>query len=107
LDAEPEEVEPCRCRIGHPPHAAWAYSWISPPSRSRRWSRRLAGGVGWGSGVRGAAWCSVRWGRWEFVVGPTMVADTRSLRADIYACCRTAWRSPSTPSCLRMIEPSG
>jgi hypothetical protein len=24
----------CGCRIGHPSHATWAYSWISPPSRS-------------------------------------------------------------------------
>jgi transposase, IS6 family len=23
----------CGCRIGHPPHATWAYSLISPPSR--------------------------------------------------------------------------
>jgi integrase len=26
----------CGCRTGHPRHAAWAYSCISPPSRSRR-----------------------------------------------------------------------
>jgi hypothetical protein len=26
----------CGCRIGHPRHAAWAYSCINPPSRSRR-----------------------------------------------------------------------
>jgi YVTN family beta-propeller protein len=36
----------CGCRIGHPRHATWAYSWISPPSRSRRRSRRLDGDAG-------------------------------------------------------------
>jgi hypothetical protein len=24
----------CGCRIGHPRHATWEYSWINPPSRS-------------------------------------------------------------------------
>ena len=27
---------PSGCRIGHPRHATWEYSWISPPSRSQR-----------------------------------------------------------------------
>jgi len=29
-------IEACGCRIGHPRHATWEYSWISPPGRSRR-----------------------------------------------------------------------
>jgi hypothetical protein len=29
-----------------PPHAAWAYSWISPPSRSRRATRTITAGAG-------------------------------------------------------------
>jgi hypothetical protein len=33
----------CGCRIGHPYEATWAYSWISPPSRSRHRRRRPDG----------------------------------------------------------------
>ncbi len=43
----------CGCRVGHPRHATWAYSWISPPIRSRRRRRMSDGGVGGGSGLKG------------------------------------------------------
>ena len=36
----------CGCRIGHPPHAAWEYWWIRPPSRSRRRTRSWEGNAG-------------------------------------------------------------
>jgi hypothetical protein len=55
----------CGCRTGHPCHATRVYSWISPPSRSRRRVRGWGGGAGGGSGLSGAAWCSARWGRWS------------------------------------------
>jgi hypothetical protein len=45
----------CGCRIGHPRHAAWVYSCISPPSRSRRRRCRSGGDAGGGSGLSGAA----------------------------------------------------
>jgi hypothetical protein len=38
-----------------PPHATWAYSWISPPSRSRRTTRTLAAAAGRGTPPSGAA----------------------------------------------------
>jgi putative transposase len=46
------------------PHATWAYSWIRPPSRSRRRTRTA---VAWAGGpVRpaGGCWLSARCGRW-------------------------------------------
>jgi len=36
-------------------HAAWAYSWISPPSRSSRTTRSLAAGSGSGTAPTGGA----------------------------------------------------
>jgi putative DNA primase/helicase len=45
----------CGCRIGHPCHAAWAYSCINPPSRSRRRRCRSGCDTGGGSGLSGAA----------------------------------------------------
>lgn len=50
----------CGCRTGHPPHATWEYSWINPPSRSRRRTRSGEGDAGGGSGCSGAAWSRVR-----------------------------------------------
>jgi hypothetical protein len=67
----------CGCRIGHPRHATWAYSCISPPSRSRRRTRSWDGNVGGGSGWSGAAWFSVRCGRWSLKCA-TYSASTRS-----------------------------
>jgi hypothetical protein len=52
--------ETCGYRTGHPHHATWEYSWISPPSRSRRRTRSWEGDAGGGSGWSGAAWFSVR-----------------------------------------------
>jgi Cytochrome c oxidase caa3 assembly factor (Caa3_CtaG) len=49
----------CGCRIGHPRHAAWEYSCISPPSRSRRRTRSWDGEAGGGSGWRALSTC---WG---------------------------------------------
>ena len=48
-------LETCGCRTGHPRPATWVYSWINPPSRSRR--RRLSGDcdAGGGSDLSGAA----------------------------------------------------
>jgi hypothetical protein len=45
------------------PHATWAYSWIRPPSRSRRRTRTLAPGAGACVGPAGGFWWSVRCGR--------------------------------------------
>ncbi len=39
----------CGCRKPRSSHAAWAYSWISPPSRSSRTTRSLAAGSGSGT----------------------------------------------------------
>jgi len=50
----------CGCRTGHPRYATWEYSWINPPSRSRRRTRIREGGAGGGSGWSGAAWSSFR-----------------------------------------------
>jgi len=41
--------------ITHPAHATWAYSWITPPSRSSRRTRTLVGGTGSGTAPSGAA----------------------------------------------------
>jgi putative transposase len=47
-----------------PPYATWAYSWISPPSRSRRRTRMLlVSADGWARPA-GGFWCSARCGRW-------------------------------------------
>jgi len=53
----------CRCRAGRPRHAAWAYSCINPPSRSRRRRQSWDGAAGGGSDLNGATWLSARWGR--------------------------------------------
>jgi hypothetical protein len=64
LDGQLAWISDCGCRIGHLCHAAWAYSWISPPSLSRRWTRGSDDDVAGGSGLSGAACFSARWGRW-------------------------------------------
>ncbi len=46
-----------------PHHATWAYSWISPPSRSRRATRTMATGAGNATTPSGGAWPSERCGR--------------------------------------------
>lgn len=46
------------------PHATWAYSWIRPPSRSRRRTRILVPAMGGSWRPAGGFWCSVRCGRW-------------------------------------------
>ena len=57
--------EPCGCRIlCHLTHATWAYSWIRPPSRSRRRTRTFAPSTGGSSRPAGGLWWSVRCGRW-------------------------------------------
>jgi hypothetical protein len=45
------------------PHATWAYSWIRPPSRSRRRTRILAPAAGGPWRPAGGFWCSVLCGR--------------------------------------------
>jgi transposase len=45
----------CGCRKPRSSHAAWAYSWISPPSRSSRTTRSLAAGSGSGTAPSGGA----------------------------------------------------
>ena len=42
-----------------PPYATWAYSWISPPSRSRRMTLTSAS-TGSGNGRSGLAWFKAR-----------------------------------------------
>jgi hypothetical protein len=56
-----DRSRPCGCRIGDPRHATWVYSWISPPSRSRRRRPRSGWDEGGGSGLSGAACCRARW----------------------------------------------
>jgi DNA-binding response OmpR family regulator len=46
---------PCGCRKPRSSHAAWAYSWMSPPSRSSRTTRSLAAGSGSGTAPSGGA----------------------------------------------------
>ena len=46
------------------PHATWVYSWIRPPSRSRRRTRTLLRRAGGCSRPEGGLWRSVRCGRW-------------------------------------------
>ena len=46
------------------PHATWEYSWIRPPSRSRRRTRILAPAAGGPWRPAGGFWCSVLCGRW-------------------------------------------
>ena len=46
------------------PHATWEYSWIRPPSRSRRKTRILAPAAGGLWRPAGRFWCSVLCGRW-------------------------------------------
>jgi hypothetical protein len=73
----------CGCRIGHLGHATWAYSCISPPSRSRRRTRSWDGNVG---GWSGAAWFSVRCGRWSLkcaTYSASTVSRWRRLRISI------------------------
>ncbi len=46
-------------------YATRRYSWITPPARSRRWTRNRSRSVmPSGSGRSGAAWFRVRCGRW-------------------------------------------
>ncbi len=45
------------------PHATWAYSWIRPPSLSRRMTRIFVTAAGGLARPAGGFWCSVRWGR--------------------------------------------
>jgi transposase len=45
-----------------PPYTTWAYSWIIPPSRSRRMTLTSAS-TGSGNGRSGLAWFKERWGR--------------------------------------------
>jgi hypothetical protein len=47
------------------PYATWEYSWIRPPSRSRRRTRDVAPGAGGCGRPAGGPCCSVRCGRWE------------------------------------------
>jgi hypothetical protein len=46
------------------PHATWAYSWIRPPSRSRRSTRIFAPIAGGRERPAGGFSCSVLCGRW-------------------------------------------
>jgi ABC-type uncharacterized transport system ATPase subunit len=54
---------PCGCRKSCRPHATWAYSWIRPPSRSRRRTRTSAPGTSARAGPAGGFWWSARCGR--------------------------------------------
>jgi transposase len=49
------QLTACGCRKPRSSHAAWAYSWISPPSRSSRTTRSLAAGSGSGTAPSGGA----------------------------------------------------
>jgi len=53
----------CGCRKPRPPHATWAYSWTSPPSRSSRTTRTPGAGAGEGAAPSGGACPSERCGR--------------------------------------------
>jgi predicted SnoaL-like aldol condensation-catalyzing enzyme len=46
------------------PHATCAYSWISPPSRSRRTTPRAGRMTDGSAGPSGGAWPRARCGRW-------------------------------------------
>jgi putative transposase len=46
------------------PHATWEYSWIRPPSRSRRRMRMLSSAGAAGILASGGLWLRVRCGRW-------------------------------------------
>jgi hypothetical protein len=50
--------EACRCRKSGP-HATWVYSWMSPPSRSRRMTL-MSASTGSGSALSGLGWFSAR-----------------------------------------------
>jgi hypothetical protein len=65
LKAEGFSLQACGCRIFSPHHATCAYSWINPPSRSRRTT--LPGDArttGW-LGPSGGACPRARCGRWR------------------------------------------
>jgi hypothetical protein len=51
----PRPDGPCGCRKPRLSHAAWAYSRMSPPSRSSRTTRSLAAGSGSGTAPSGGA----------------------------------------------------
>jgi len=48
------------------PHATWAYSWMRPPSLSRRRTRVFVTAVGGCARPAGGFWCGVRCGRWPW-----------------------------------------
>jgi aspartate racemase len=54
----------CGCRLCRCPHATCAYSWISPPSRSRRRTLRVVRTTGGSAGPSGGACPKARCGRW-------------------------------------------
>ena len=58
------EVPPLEVPNTVSPHATWEYSWIRPPSRSRRRTRILAPAAGGLWRPAGGFWCSALCGRW-------------------------------------------
>jgi len=54
---------PCGCQIFGPYHATCAYSWINPPSRSRRRTLPADARTAGPSGSSGGACPNARWGR--------------------------------------------
>src|SRR5690348_7731646 len=62
---DPEQVNGLWVPKTVSPYATWAYSWIRPPSRSRRRTRTFAPGAGGCGRPAGGPCCSARCGRWE------------------------------------------
>ena len=60
----PDMYENCGCQIFGSHHAACAYSWISPPSRSRRTILPADATTADSSGSSGGACLNARCGRW-------------------------------------------
>jgi len=54
----------CGCQLFGPSHAACAYSWISPPSRSRRTTLPAGTATADSTDPSGGAWPKARCGRW-------------------------------------------
>jgi hypothetical protein len=64
IKAYGERPKTCGCQILGSPHATCAYSWISPPSRSRRTTLPVGAKPAGSPGSSGAACPNARCGRW-------------------------------------------
>ena len=59
------EFRPCGCQVFGSCHATCAYSWISPPSRSRRATFQPTGMTSGSAAPSGGACPKARYGRWR------------------------------------------